>query len=1251
MKYFYLQAFYKSEIPPPFQGGVPDVVGGVVICEELVLRELQRPLTTPSKFDFVRILLPKRRSPLLGKRRGNSRQTYFFTFVLFLSFLTLSATPKPSIKFIKNEGQWDTEIHFRADIAGGYLLVKNTGIQYVFFDTKTLATIHAGSLDAKSARKTIEPIKGHAFEMTFEEANLSPKIETSSQNQATYNYFIGNDPSKWKSNVAAFDEIYLRDIYPNIDFKLYSFDQSLKYEYIVKPQADASKIRMKYTGLESLSVDNQQLSYKTSVNVVKEFEPYSFQILNGKTIDIKSNFRVKNNEVQFDFPENYDKKRALIIDPELVFSTYSGSKSDNWAQTATYDSDGNLFAGGSVFGLDFTVTNGAFQVKGSSTNSIGADNAAGYGVTDIVIMKFSSDGSQLLYSTFLGGNASDVPHSLVANSKGELVIFGTTSSTNFPTNASSYQKNFAGGSLIGIYGAFSTTESDPNFVGIGFERGTDIFVAVLSVDGKSLVGSSYIGGSSNDGFNDTRALNIKNYGDEFRGEVVVDKDDNIYFASITNSSNFPLVKQSQGAKGTGFDGVVCKFNRTCSQLLWSTFLGGNNFDAAYGIKVTDTGKIYVSGQTFSANMAVKDGAFNQKYGGSGDGFIAKFNSDFVIEQLTYVGTNEADINFFLETDKEENVYVFGLTQGDYPVSGDVYRNAKSGQFIHCFDKDLTKSIFSTVVGTGRGVGKIDIVPTAFLVNDCGNIYLSGWGGKVNSATSRNLNRNSTTTGLPITSDAFQNTTTGSNYYFMILEKGAKSLLYATYFGSEAPPTPAGEVGDHLDGGTCRFDKNGIIYHTACSCLPRQGQAVATFPTKNAYSGHRSTNCNMAAFKFSIDALKADFEIKNEANRVITEICVPAKVNFNNLSVGAKTYEWEFNGQVVSRTKDIVFNFTTPGEYTVKMRIFNKITCRTTDSTTKKILVKGFIAKTSRDTLVCPESPVQLLAEGGEKYTWSPANDLSNASISNPIAKPKTTTKYSVLIEKEGCSVNKDITIKVDDNKTDFIVSTAKEICAGQNVTLSVTGKATKYTWSGPNIKDTVATQISVKPLQTSTYTIRGEYPDGCKPIRNVTVTIDNSFKPDFDYAITQDCDKPYQLTFTNKTANASKFSWALGNTDSLKVAVPENYRFSKGGTYNVTLKAYNKIGCELVVTKSIEVPENEGKIPNVITPNNDGKNDNFVIGFKNATVEIYNRWGKQIFLSKDYQNDWGKDIASGTYYYILTTPTGANCKGWVTVVN
>ncbi|GAB3516950.1 DUF7948 domain-containing protein [Emticicia fontis] len=1181
---------------------------------------------------------------------------YFYVFCFFITTIFAStAAPNASVKFIRNEGQWETSILFKAEIPGGYLLVRRTGIQYVFFDTKALAALHAGGItDSKGARIAPGPIKGHSFEMTFQEANASPRIETAVKSPTIYNYFIGNDPTKWRGNVSAYDEIYLKDIYPDIDFKLYSYDQSLKYEYIAKPKADVSKIRMKYAGLDELSIQNKKLNYKTSVNTATEFEPYSFQVIGSKTVEVKSGFRLKNNEVQFEFPEKYDASQSLTIDPELVFSTYSGSKSDNWAQTATYDADGNLFAGGSVFGGEFPVTNGSFQVNadaGSMPNSM--TNTKGYGITDVVIMKLAGNGSQLLYATYLGGDASDVPHSLIANSKGELVIFGTTASSNFPTTSASYKRKHAGGSLFGVYGSFSTDDEDPNFTGIGFERGSDIFVAVLSKDGRNLVGSTYLGGKANDGFNDTRALTIKNYGDEFRGEVVVDKDDNIYLASITASTDFPLVNASQQTKGAGYDAVVCKLNPNCSQLLWSTYLGGNNFDGAYGIKVDDAGKIFVCGQTFSSNLPVTTGVHGQAYGGSGDGFIAKFSAAGAIEQMTYMGTTEADANFFLEIDNEDNVYVFGLTQGPYPVSDGVYRNANSGQFVHCLDKNLSKTVFSTVVGTGRGRGRIDIVPTAFLVNDCGNIYLAGWGGKVNSATTKNLNRFSTTTGLPVTQDAYQATTTGSNFYLMILEKNAKSLLYATFFGSAAPKDPTGEVGDHVDGGTCRFDKHGYIYHSACACLSRGEDHIATFPIKNAYQPqHQSSNCNMAAFKFEIDALKADFEIKNEANRPVTEVCAPAKINFYDLSKGAKTYEWVINENVITRTKDMIgYNFTTPGTYTIKLRIYNKITCRTTDSTVKTFLVKGFVAQAKGDTLVCPNSPVQLSALGGVKYTWSPAAGLDNAGIANPVAKVQSTTRYTVTIEKEGCTVNKDVTIKVEDDKKDFLATGGKEICAGQSVELKATGYATKFTWSGPGMQDSPGTIITVSPTKTSTYTVSCEYPDGCKPTRTVTVVIDESFKPDFTYSVTHDCTKPYELTFTNNTQNAAEFKWSMGNADTLNALIPQAYRYNKGGTFQVTLKAFNKIGCELSITKSIDVPENEGKVPNVITPNNDGKNDHFITGFKDVTIDIYNRYGKLIYESKDYQNDWGKDIPSGTYYYIFSTASGTSCKGWVTVID
>lgn len=1162
----------------------------------------------------------------------------FFTILFYLLINTAFAVPNPSIKFIKNEGQWDASVLFKADIAGGYLLVKQQSLQYVFYDTKALADIHFGNKNEPNSR-TISSISGHSFEMSFKECNQNSSLKTPKPNQIFHNYFIGNDPTHWKTNVPTYDEITLQNIYEGIDFRLYSLDQNLKYEYIVKPNADISKIRMKYEGLDEIKVENQQIKYRTSVNIVKEFEPYSYQIINNKNVEIASKFRLKDNEVSFELPENYDKSKTLVIDPELVFSTYSGSRADNWAQTATYDSDGNLYAGGTVFGSQFPVTVGSFQTTVGGAQ-IGDSFLGVASLTDIVIMKFSADGSQLLYSTFLGGQSSEVAHSLITNSKGQLVIFGTTASRNFPTSGNAFQRAFGGGTSVA---------SDPLTTQIGMVGGTDIFVAVLSKDGKQLVGSTYVGGSSNDGINDTRNLEIRNYGDEFRGEVFVDKNDNIYFASTTTSTNFPLKNAFQNVKSTSSDAVICKLSADCTTLLWGTYLGGNGFDNATGIRVTADDEIFVCGATTSTNLASKTDALNPKNSGKLDGYIAKYSNNSLV-QLTYLGTNQSDLTALIDIDKNGNVYALGLTNGAYPINGAVYNKPNSGQYIHCLDKNLTKTNFSLTFGTGRA-GKVDIVPTAFLVNDCGNIYVAGWGGKINFPTeSRTLNANSTTTGLQVTDDAIQKTTTGNNFYFMILESEAKSLLYGTFFGGNPADFPkiSDERGDHVDGGTCRFDKNGIIYHSACSCR----SSLVSFPLKNAYSSsHNSDNCNMAAFKIDLGALKADFDISDGTTQNPKELCAPANLSFQNKSIGAKSYEWELNGNVVSRLKDFTARFALAGEYKMKLKIYNKITCKFIDSTERVFRIRSFESSAAGDTSVCSDTPVQLKAAGGDKYTWSPSVGLNASNIANPIAKASSTTKYTVTIERDGCKVNRDVTVKVDNAKPDFIVSPTREICKGQEITLGVTSKAIKTTWVRPNLPDTVATFITVKPQQSTTYTVKAEYTDGCIPQKDIRVIINDDFKPNFDYSITQSCNKPYELIFTNSSQNASKFIWKMGNGDSLAVKVPENYRYTSAGNYNITLKAYNSIGCELVTTKSIEIPDADGKVPNIITPNNDGKNDTFVVGYKDTHLQIFDRWGKLVYESEKYQNDWGKGIYAGTFYFVIKLTDGNECKGFLTVLN
>jgi gliding motility-associated-like protein len=1148
---------------------------------------------------------------------------FILCFFIFSYFNVFCNTPK--FQFIINDGQWEANVLFRADIPGGVLWVTENGLEYQLYNPGIIQ-----HFVSSNARNSQIPYKIVSFD--FSRKIAKNEIKVAGKLNHTVNYFIGNDSSKWKSNLAVYSDIYISDYLKNIDFRLYAADNSLKYEYVVRPGGDPSQLKINYQGAKSIHLNNKELVIATDFGLIKEFEPFTYQINGHTKLKVSSSFKKGNDdEILFELG-NYDKTKDLIIDPELVFSSYIGSFSDNWSHSATYDQDGNLYAGGTVFGSNYPITAGAFQ------SSVGGTTRANESTlrTDIVITKYASEGKEILYSTFLGGIESEVPHSLIVNSIGELVIFGTTSSNNFPMLTNSFQSKFNGGtSLLG----------PPITTNIGFPSGTDIFVSVLSKNGDKLLGSTYVGGTANDGIHDYRVLAIQNYGDEFRGEVFLDKNDNIYIASVTNSGNFPTVG-SNFVKNNGSDAVVFSLSKYCNDLLFSTFLGGNDYDAAYGIRVNEKGEIYVCGVTKSQNFPVTTGAFKPTFGGVSDGFVVKI-VNFEIVSSTFLGTNQGDIAALIDLDEENNVYIFGLSTGEYPISQNVFNNPKSGQFVQSLDLDLKNSRFSSVFGTGRQIGRVDLVPTAFLVNNCGNIYVSGWGGRVNSQNG--FNQNSTTTGLPITENAFQKNTSGSNYYFAIFEKGFKSLLYGTFFGSEAPPNASSERGDHLDGGTCRFDKNGIIYHTACVC--KAGDFVS-FPIKNAAQEiHNSSNCNMAAFKFNLDGLVANFDILNGSERNPSKICGPVKLNFDNNSLGSTEYEWFLDNQKISTAETIEYNFTQKGKFKIKLVALNSINCNAIDSTFREIEIETFENGVSNDTIVCEGALVQLKAFGGDSYNWANNEYFTNNNSDKVEFKINQSGNFDVDITKGVCTVKKSIHVMVEDLKTDFGVSNNLTICEGTSVKLLASGLATQFIWSSTDMVDSVKKEIVVSPLKSSTYTLKAIYEDGCTPTKNVRVDIDNSVNLDFNYEVTLNCNEPALINFNNNSSGTNQFQWQFGSEPILSSRNISKNSFENSFNGGVILKGISDLGCKFEIEKRIEVANWDGFIPNIITPNNDKKNDNFVVGYPEPRLQIYDKWGKIIFETEKYQNDWGNKVNSGTYYYLLTIEPNKTCKGWIEVIN
>ncbi|MFD1140581.1 gliding motility-associated C-terminal domain-containing protein [Larkinella insperata] len=1083
------------------------------------------------------------------------RQSFTFSllFLLFGWFGRAFADTPGAVRFVQNKGQWSPDVLYRAELPGGFLFLKKKSLHYLFYDSESLDRLHSGPSSQPAARTAPPPtrsepmVRAHGVDVQLQNSQPTARIESKNRVSDNINYFLGNESSRWASAVPAFGEVIYHDIYPGINLRLFAYYQTLKYEFIVRPGADPSVIRLHYNGATAVRQENGQLIIQTSLLPFREEKPYSFTEKNGKTTEVASQWLLDGQTAAFGFPSGYDSQQPLTIDPTLIFSTYSGSVSDNWGHTATYDNEGNLYTAGTVFGNSFVPTTGAFQTR--------------YGAEiDIAIMKFSPDGKQLLYAAYLGGSTGETPHSLIVNSKNELLIYGVTSSTNFPTTASAYNRKFAGGSS---YIPIGNQTPDPSslYGSIYFRNGTDLFLAKISPDGRALQGSTYVGGSSNDGLNYADLhLGIYNYGDDLRGEVILDKNDNVYVATVTMSADFPVTANASQSKLLGpADAVLLQMSPDLSQLRWSTFFGGSGYDVSYALRVGDSGAVYAVGTTLSNDLPGTTGAHQSQPGGQEDGFLVKFVNNRV-ERSTYLGTSADDAAYLIDLDAQENPHVFGLTRGQYPVSDSVYQNARSGQFIHALDPSLSKTLFSTVIGSGRS--SPDISPTAFLVNECGNIYLSGWGGVVNV---RSGNGSSSTRGLPVTPEAHRRTTDGSNYWLALLERGGKSLLYATFFGSQ---NPQGR-GDHVDGGTSRFDKSGVIYHAACACGGTNFPATAQVwsPT------NKSPNCNNAAFKFDIDRLKAAFDAYEGTKKDVVEGCTPLTLNFVNTSEGGITYAWDFGGTGTSSSAgQVSHTFDKPGEYTVTLSAFNKLTCKQVDVAQKIIKVYPANFKVSSDTTICPGKPVQLLADGGKTYEWSPAQGMASATVNNPTVQPTQTTTYTVKMTNEsGCSAEKKVTIKTDD-----------------------------------------------------------------------------AFRPVAEVRLNSECGQPMKVELVNKTAGADNYQWAMGNGDTLRANTPGSYQYANSGQYQISLTTY-KNGCSLTLNLPVDI-ENMSEVPNVVTSNDDGKNDVFNVGFTGAKLEIFNRWGKLIYRSDNYSNNWGPDAPNGLYYYLITTQRGTKCKGWVQVL-
>lgn len=941
------------------------------------------------------------------------------------------------ISFVENKGQWDSYILYKSELKEGALFFERNMVTYAFVESEYLdkiAAIKTGKRDVK-----LDSLSWHyAYKMHFLHANKHVNIVPKGEDSEYYNYYIGKNADRWCNHVRKYSSITYENVYDGVNIKYYECYGTYKYDVEIYPGAQVEQVKFYCEGADKLSIKDGNLYIRIGKFLVIENKPYAYQWSDaGEQVAVPCSFKVDGGEISF-ITGDYDHNKELIIDPTIVFASYSSSTADNFGYTATYDRYGNVYGGGTVYGVGYPTTVGAYQgvFKGGSC--------------DIGITKFSPDGHTRLYSTYLGGSGTDVPHSLYVNNNDELYVLTSTSSVDFPVTPGCYQDSLRGGAACRV-----------TYINY-YANGSDVAIARFNSSGTQLLSATYFGGSANDGLN---LMLAKNYADEIRGDMQIDASGNVYIASSTASADLPITPNAIQSVYNGVqDGFVAKFSYDLKNLIFSSYLGGTNIDAVYNMELDAQGNMYVCGGTKSGDFPVTQNAYITTAPGYEDGFISKISTNGTqLMRSTYVGTRYTDQTFLVKLDAQENVYVVGQTTDSASSwTYNVKWSGGTGQFLSKFDNDLSRLIWSTSFGDAN-LG-YELVPTALMVDVCGRIHISGWGGTTNSQ--------SPLTGLPVTNDAFKVVPDmgSGDFYFITIDKDASDLVFASYYGGDCST-----AGEHVDGGTSRYDRKGVIYQAVCAGCA----GCNNFPVTPGVIGptNNSSNCNMAVIKiaFPMAGVIADFEIP-------AIVCAPFTAVIDNQSQlrdsSSTIYHWNFGDGDTSMAASPVHVYNESGLYHVQLIVSDTGSCNVADTLEKEILVLANRLDTLPTIYTCKGDMQQIgispYADTNLTYTWYPGEGLSSTDISNPYFTDTVNRTYYLYISNGYCTDT--LEQKVELSSIPGPHMQADYACYGQSFTyMADTTGANCFIWSSsPLLTDTLNNSIydpefTFQPKRARTY--------------------------------------------------------------------------------------------------------------------------------------------------------------------------------------
>lgn len=366
---------------------------------------------------------------------------YFLTFVLFSYAKEHNHQHSIDEGYIENKGQWDENILFKSKFKGGNFWIQQHKFLFHLTDFSTFQKAHTDF----SSKGNFHSYKQDVVHLNFVNSNRIESIEKISPSSNYFNYFIGNKKENWVKNVKSYQSCILKNLYNGIDLKVMEENNQLKYEFHVAPLVDPNLIVLNYVGQKSIKINQLgNLILETKNGVIQENKPYCYQQIDGKEVVVKCEFYLQKDKVLFKLGK-YNQNYKLIIDPILIFATYCGSSTDNFGMTATYGHDGTAYSAGTIYGNAYpTPDDLAYDINSNFT----VPNVANSITTDVFISKYSSDGTQMLWTTFLGGGndnqGTETVHSLICDQFNNVYAYGVTASIDFPI-VNGFQQNHAGG--------------------------------------------------------------------------------------------------------------------------------------------------------------------------------------------------------------------------------------------------------------------------------------------------------------------------------------------------------------------------------------------------------------------------------------------------------------------------------------------------------------------------------------------------------------------------------------------------------------------------------------------------------------------------------------------------------------------------------------------------------------------------------------------------------------------------------------